>query len=353
MMKKELLELYSDYLLSSFSYTTATGLSAALEGQVSHDKITRFLSEEELDSRQLWKLVKPVVRKHESDEGVLIFDDIVAEKPHSQENELICWHYDHNKKRSVKGINSLNCVYNVKNATLPLGFDLVKKPIQFCDLKTKKQKRRSEVTKNELLRDRLRVCQANQVKYRYVLADSWFSSKENMSFICQDLKKHFIMALKSNRTVALSEKEKKQGRFTRIDALDWTEQSPKQGWIKGLAFPVLFHRQVFTNKDGSTGILYLACSDLSCQTTEIETIYKKRWKVEVFHKTLKSNTALTKSPTKCVRTQSNHIFMSFYAAFQLECLTLKLKTNHFALRARLYLNALQQALNELHSLRCA
>jgi len=73
--------------------------------------------------------------------------------------------------------------------------------------------------------------------------------------------------------------------------------------------------------------------------------------VEVFHKTLKSNAGLTRSPTKCVRTQSNHIFMSFYAAFQLECLTSKLKINHFALRAQLYLKALQQALQELQLLK--
>ena len=78
-----------------------------------------------MDSKQFWKLVKPVVRKYESNNGVVIFDDTIGEKPHTEENELICWHYDHNKKRSVKGINSLNCVYNVKNVTLPLGFDLV------------------------------------------------------------------------------------------------------------------------------------------------------------------------------------------------------------------------------------
>lgn len=350
---KEEGELYIDYLLSSFSYTTATGLSQALGGQVSHDKITRFLSSEEMESKEFWKLIKAVVRQYERDDGMLIFDDIVAEKPYTEENELMCWHYDHNKNRSVKGINSLNCVYYADGVKLPLGFDLVKKPILFSDLKSKKQKRRAEVTKNELLRARLRVCQANQIKYRYVLADSWYSSKENMSFIRQDLKKHFVMALKSNRRVALSEREKKQGRFTRIDKLEWTEGKPKQGWIKGLDFPVLFHRQVFTNKDGSTGILYLACSDLSCQTPQIETLYQKRWKVEVFHKTLKSHVALTKSPTKSVRTQSNHIFMSFYAAFQLECLSLKLKLNHFALRARLYLNALQHALQELLSLKSA
>jgi hypothetical protein len=39
-MKKEFLELYSDYLISLFSYVTATGLSTALNGQVSHDKIS-------------------------------------------------------------------------------------------------------------------------------------------------------------------------------------------------------------------------------------------------------------------------------------------------------------------------
>ena len=41
-MNKELTELYSDYLLSSFGATTATGLSDMLEGEVSHDRITRF-----------------------------------------------------------------------------------------------------------------------------------------------------------------------------------------------------------------------------------------------------------------------------------------------------------------------
>ncbi len=40
---KDMLDIYSDYLISSFSYTTATGLSSILGNQISHDKITRFL----------------------------------------------------------------------------------------------------------------------------------------------------------------------------------------------------------------------------------------------------------------------------------------------------------------------
>ena len=174
-----------------------------------------------------------------------------------------------------------------------------------------------------------------------------------MTFIRHDLKKHFIMAIKSNRTIAKSEKDKQQGCFTRIDKLNWSEQVSVRGWLKGVDFPVLIHRQIFTNKDGSTGILYLACSDLSCNVPEIEAIYQKRWKVEVFHKTLKSNTGLAKSPTKSIRTQTNHIFMSIYAAAQLECLKLKHKMNHFALRSSLYVKALQQAMFQLHLLKSA
>ena len=352
-MKKEILDIYSDYLICSFSHVTATGLSKALDGQISHDKITRLLAGEELDSKQLWRFVKPTVRKYERNDAVIIFDDTLGEKPYTDESELICWHYDHVKHSNVKGFNLLNCVYSTGDVTLPIGFDLVKKPMLFSDIKTKKTKRKAEITKNELMRQRLLVCQQQQIKYRYVLTDSWFSAKENMHFIFKDLKKHFIMPLKTNRLVALSEEQKKQGQFVRVDALEWSEQTPLQVWIKGLDFPVLLHRQIFTNENGSIGTLYLACSDLDRNAPEIEAIYKKRWNVEVFHKTLKSNVSLEKSPTHCVRTQSNHVFMAIYAAFQLECLHLKHKLNHFALRGKLYIKVLQQAMSELEKLKSA
>ena len=197
-MNKELLDLYSDYLLSSFGATTATGLSDLLEGALSHDQITRFLSQQRFDSKTLWQLVKPMVRAIEDDD-VLIFDDTIQEEPYTDENELISWHFDHSKNRTVKGINLLNC--------------------------------RS------------------------------------------DLGKHFVIALKSNRTVALSEKAKRQGTFSRIEALNMPERQALRGYLRGLDFPVLLIRQVFTNKDGSSGVLYLACSDLDGDAEGIIAIY--------------------------------------------------------------------------------
>ena len=141
-----------------------------------------------------------------------------------------------------------------------------------------------------------------------MLADSWFSSKENMEFIRDELGKHFIIALKGNRTVALNYEAKLRGEFERIDKLDLPEGEPVRGWLRGLDFEVLLYRQVFRNEDGSAGTLYLVSSELDADGEAICAIYQRRWKVETFHKTLKSNASLSKSPTKTVRDTEQPLF---------------------------------------------
>jgi len=59
----------------------------------------------------------------------------------------------------------------------------VKKPIPYRDLATRQFKRKSEVTKNELPRERIGTCIRNELKFRFVLTDSWFSATENLNFI--------------------------------------------------------------------------------------------------------------------------------------------------------------------------
>jgi hypothetical protein len=60
---------------------------------VSHDKVTRLLSTYHFSSSYLWSLVKPTVRDIEMDDGVLIFDDTIEEKPYTDENEIVNWHF--------------------------------------------------------------------------------------------------------------------------------------------------------------------------------------------------------------------------------------------------------------------
>src|SRR5215210_2723415 len=150
MKNPELLDLYSDYLISSFGLTTGTGLSALLDGAISHDRIQRFLAHDDFTSADLWRIVKPHLRAIEQDDGSVIVDDSIAEKPYTDENDIIAWHYDHAQGRSVKGINFLSALYHApaSGVSLPVGFRLVAKTESYVDKKDGKTKRRSPVSKN-------------------------------------------------------------------------------------------------------------------------------------------------------------------------------------------------------------
>lgn len=345
-----MLDLYSDYLTSSFGLTTATGMSAVLDGAVAHDDVTRFLSEREYTNKDLWRLVKPTIRQIETDDGVLVLDDTTEEKLYTDENDIVAWHHDHTFGRNIKGVNILNSLYHNSQGTVPLGVVIVKKDVLYTDPKTGKQRRKSSVTKNEHARMLIGEAVNNQIKFRYCLADCWFSSQENMEFVVGK-KKHFIFAIKSNRTLTKNMEDKQKGLFQSVESLDWEENTAMTVYLKGMNMPVKITRQIFTNEDDSSGILYLATSDLTLGHNDINTIYQKRWKVEEYHKSIKSNLGLAKSPTKRVKTQSNHFFAVVYAYHKLERLARATNLNHFALKTKLYVKALQASMAELQRLK--
>jgi hypothetical protein len=356
MNDKELLDIYTDYLISSFDLTTGTGLSRLLDGAISHDRIQRFLASPSKTGADLWQVVKKYVRQIQSEEGVLIVDDSLSEKPYTDENEIICWHYDHSKGRSIKGINFITALYHAQGVSLPVGYHLVEKTEVYRDKKTGKEKRRSPVTKNEVYQQLLTQAVRNQIPFRYVLNDVWFASAKNMMFVKHDLQKDFIMPLKTNRKVSMSIEAKRQGEYVRIDTLVLEPGTVMTIYLEGVDFALHLVKQVFTNEDGSIGILYLVTSDLDLTYDDITTRYGTRWHVEPYHKSLKQNASLSKSPTKTVTTQSNHLFASMCAYIKLEMLKVSTQTNHFALKSKLYVRALRtsfDALSELQPIRFA
>ena len=349
-MNKELLDLYTDYLLSSFGPTTATGLSKLMDGAISHDQVSRMLASPRKTSKDWWRMVKPEVRKIEHVDGVMIVDDSIEEKVYTDENEIICWHYDHAKGRNVKGINFLTSLYYAQGVALPVAFEIVSKTEKYMDKKTGKEKRRSKITKNEYYRRMLQATCRNNIPFRYVLNDIWFAAAENMCFVKLDLKKDFIMALKSNRKVALSADDKSKGKYQRIDQLEVPEGSTQIIYLEGVPFPLHLVRQVFTNEDGSTGVRYLVTNDLTLNADQIITIYQKRWKVEEYHRSLKQNASLAKSPTRTETTQTNHFVASLWSFVKIELLKVQTNKNHYQLKAHLYCSALRQAFDELQIL---
>jgi hypothetical protein len=172
-----------------------------------------------------------------------------------------------------------------------------------------------------------------------------------MNHIKNKLEKEFIMPLKSNRKVALSAEDKRRGLYERVALLELEEDTTREVYLEQVGFPLLLAKQVFTNEDGTEGVLYLAGSDTTLDYERMTTIYQRRWKVEEYHKSLKSNASLAKSPTKTIRTQSNHVFASIWAFVKLERMKMATKLNHFALRSRLCVKAVQAAFRELQDLR--
>ncbi len=265
---------------------------------------------------------------------------------------------DHSKKRNVKGINVLNAFYHTRKDVetqplrVPVGFETIKKTIRFCDVKTKKEKHKSVVSKNELMLQMIIQAIANGLIFKYIIADSWFASVANMRFINQK-KKIFIFDMQSNRLAATSEEDRDAGNWTRIDELKIPNNKPVMVWLKDLEFPVLLSKQLFTNKDNSTGYRFLVSNDLSLTDDQFTTIYKKRWSVEEYHKSLKQNVSIGKSPTRTEKTQTNHLYASMLGYIKLEKLKFANKMNHFAMKTKIYNQALKAAFKELTSLKLA
>ncbi len=347
---KQMLDIYSDYLIASFSQTSATGLSNLVNGEISHDQVTRFLSQDKKTAKDLWLIAKPFVKKIQSEQGVLIIDDSIEEKPYTDENDIVCWQNDHSKQQNVKGIDFVSCLYQNKTVSLPISFEIVAKTEKYIDKKTRKEKRRSTKTKNEMALEMIAQTARNQVKFKYVLFDAWFSGVENLRVIKQKHKKDVICPIKSNRKIALSLADKKAGRWVVVSTLEIKADTELEIYLEGVEFPLKLVKQVFTNEDEIIGILYLISSDTTLIKDQMTTIYQRRWNVEIYHKSLKQNVSLAKSPTQTEKTQTNHFYAALCGYIKLEMLKIETKTNHFALKTKLYVNALHSAYQTLREL---
>lgn len=357
MKSPELMDLYSDYLLSSPAVVSAVVMVKVLNDSYSHDAVTRMLAQPELSQHTFWKQVKKVIRQVESNEGVISVDDSIEEKPYSTENDLISWHYDHSQGRSVKGINLVTFTYvqelaDKTKVKLPVAWELVRKD-QLVEKTEKKdgkfitrQVRQASVSKLQLVKDRLSILvQQNQVKCKYIVFDTWYSSADLMKHIVTSLQKHFVCALKDNRLISFdtTEASEKSKTWVAVAQADLEPSRVYRVRLKDIPFTCYLIKKVYHNLDGSTGVQYLLSSDSSQDVQDIDQTYQKRWSSEDLHRSLKQNTALEKMPAKMACSQANHIFGSMLAQVKLEVLKIATKQNHYALKKQILIESLKSA----------
>lgn len=94
----------------------------------------------------------------------------------------------------------------------------------------------------------LKACIKNETPFRYVLNDVWFAAADNMKLIKTKLGKDFVMPLKSNRNIALSEQDKKDGRFQAAEKLMLEHSQAREVYLEQVPFPLLLVKQVLTKR---------------------------------------------------------------------------------------------------------
>src|SRR3989344_8943678 len=180
------LETYTNFLIANGNRYSGVEAAKALNMVTrapAHDSISRWLLEQTFEPNNLWRHVQTKVNLKSS----LIVDDTVLDKEWSPKNELVDWHWSGNAHEVIRGISLVNLLATKNDDCLPVDFRVY-------------EGKKGEKNKNQHFLDML--CQAKKRGFEpdYILADSWYSSLENMKQI-KKLGWNFIFGLKENRLV--------------------------------------------------------------------------------------------------------------------------------------------------------
>ena|SRR3989338_877385 len=287
------LELYTKFLIANHNRYSGVELSKTSGGLLSHDSVSKWLSDEEFDSRNLWPHVKNMI---ERETGYLVIDDSVLDKRFSRNNELVGRHWSGNEHRLIWGIDLVNLLWTKGAERVP------------CDYRIYQSEKNGVKTKNEHFRDMLAVSRQRGFKPLYVLADCWYGSVENMKYIDKQGWK-FIMGAKENRQASIT-----KNMYVPIASLDWSKTLVQKVWLKEFGY-VMAAKIVVKDDD----IRYVVTNDLSL--TDFDALSNHtdhRWNIETFHRGIKQTTGIEKCYSTLERSQRNHIFASFVVFVKLE-----------------------------------
>lgn len=266
---------------------------------LSHDSISRWLTQAHIQPKLVWKEVKKCIL---GTEGIIAIDDTVLNKGRSNKMELVRWQYSGTEHDIVKGIGMVNFLWvNEKGEVTPM------------DVRIWEPKEDGK-TKNELVREVLALAKRREVTPEVVVADSWYSSLDNLKCI-RDLGWEWMMGLKKNRVVNRGEK---------LSDLTIPEEGSKVH-LRGYGFIHVFR---FVAKNGRTD--YFGTSIVDPTKKLITSLRQKRWNIEVFHRELKQTCGLECSQARSSRTQRNHIVCSVLAFIKKQSVQRILKLSMYA-----------------------
>lgn len=282
---------YCQFLLSTQTNYTLTYYADHVVG-LSHDKVTRMLGSKHLSPKNIWQESKNHIV--ESDKGILLFDDTVADKDHSFKISGVKKQYSGNAHGLVKGIGIVNCVYVNPDTN---EYWIIDYRIYDPEVDGK--------SKIDHVKEMLYTMHYKRgLRFQSVLMDTWYSTHYLMLYI-DSLEKFFYCPLKENRNVDDTLGEEK---YKRVDQLKWTDEEKIKGkTIKIKKFPNNFRVKLF-RVEAKHQTEFIVTNNMSEDSSDhADAICEIRWNVEEFHRELKQTTGLEACECRKRRSQRNHI----------------------------------------------
>lgn len=256
-------DLYCTFLRLTTQRYSALSLSEVSPVVLSHDSISRWLESAHCRPKDIWNEAKPFVLDSETS-GIIVADETVLNKSRSRKIQLVRWQYSGTVHDIIRGIGLLNFLWvNNKNEVCPMDFRIW-------------EPKDDGLTKNEQFRDMLISAKRRGVKPMAVVADSWYSSLDNVKCI-RDLEWNWVIGLRKNRIVNKNEN---------LQNLEIPEEGSKVH-LRGYGFITIFR---FVTKNGRTD--YFGTNIENPTREKIKALVRNRWEIEVFHRELKQTCGL-------------------------------------------------------------
>ena len=273
-------ELYCSFLTVTAQRYSAVTLSDVAPTTLSHDAVSRWLTDAKCQPKDIWEKAKECVM---GKRGILIADDTVLNKNRSNKIELVNWQYSGTEHDIVKGIGMVNFVWADSDTgdMFPVDYRIYNPP-------------EDGKTKNEHVQEMATQAKQRGLDVEAIVMDAWYSSLHNLKHL-RDLGWIWVAGLRKNRVVNRGEK---------LGELDIPDDGVKlhlrgYGWIRVFRFVATNGRMDYfgTNMEDPT-------------REKVERLVKIRWSVEVYHRELKQTCGLERCQSRIGRSQRNHIGLS-------------------------------------------
>ena len=272
-------DLYCAFLKVTSQRYSALSLSEVAPISLSHDSISRWLEEAHIKPKDIWNEAKEKIL---GTSGIIVADETVLNKNRSRKMELVRWQYSGDEHDIVRGIGMLNFLWvNSRKEVVPMDVRIW-------------EPKEDGYTKNDHFKELLKLSKERGCTPMCVVADSWYSSLDNVKYI-RDLDWNWVMGLRKNRIINKGEK---------LEEVTIPEGGLKIH-LRGYGFITVFR---FVANNGRTD--YFGTNIENITREKITSLIRSRWEIEVFHRELKQTCGLECSQARTSRSQRNHIVLS-------------------------------------------